>query len=466
MKNFNRRFLRIIYSLILIGSSCNGNNQQSATEKPKQFTTATDLTDQTTTDDGPGNNLFPHCGNGDIDTADGEECDGPNLGGKNCLTIDQGYATGELSCNNDCHFNTGNCFFAAEECTASGVYPTTSALQDGLPCNYDSECARGKCAIYKLDPDNAGIEARYCDGANHPSADPLPQIKDLPILTPCNFDRECASGYCHHGPDANICLEVCEDGTAGTAAYSCQHDPDALTGKSCLPNNRQGIDAPCTIGILDCADGLVCALGYCTKECSGPDDCTSGTCLPPSGSYPAICLSEMLHNTQLSGEKCLNDAHCQNADCEQGICQDPYQPFCSGPKKYPYEYQVPNGQPCNVPGDCISAQCNENGICGAADQRLLPTTDLPLYYPCATNNQCASGLCLTYRFDFSICALPCNEGATNNTYFICSNKLNDTWACIRTATDSGLEGDSCRVAAYDCSAKYAPICHEGRCITN
>ena len=45
------------------------------------------------------------CGNNQINP--GEDCDWPDLGNKTCM--DLGYAGGELTCNADCTFNTGNC---------------------------------------------------------------------------------------------------------------------------------------------------------------------------------------------------------------------------------------------------------------------------------------------------------------------------------------------------------------------
>jgi hypothetical protein len=50
------------------------------------------------------------CGNGDIDIAKGEQCDGANLGGESCESLSEG-STGRLVCVK-CEFDTSMCFAA------------------------------------------------------------------------------------------------------------------------------------------------------------------------------------------------------------------------------------------------------------------------------------------------------------------------------------------------------------------
>ena len=57
----------------------------------------------------PGATAIPACGNGIIDEDEGEECDGTNLGGEDCLS--QGFDGGVLRCDpEDCTFDTDGCF--------------------------------------------------------------------------------------------------------------------------------------------------------------------------------------------------------------------------------------------------------------------------------------------------------------------------------------------------------------------
>lgn len=55
------------------------------------------------------------CGDGNIDS--GEDCDGSNFAGRNCLTY--GYSSGNLSCTSDCKINTSSCS-SPVDCMSSG----------------------------------------------------------------------------------------------------------------------------------------------------------------------------------------------------------------------------------------------------------------------------------------------------------------------------------------------------------
>lgn len=69
------------------------------------------------------------CGNGVIDP--GEECDGSNLGGEDCVS--QGYpGGGVLACNGDCTFQRADCFW---DCVIS---------PRPYPCNCDGRCSHSE----------------------------------------------------------------------------------------------------------------------------------------------------------------------------------------------------------------------------------------------------------------------------------------------------------------------------------
>src|SRR3954462_12101787 len=60
-----------------------------------------------TTASGAGTGGMPSCGNGLLEP--GEQCDGPKLGGKTCVSILQGFAAGTLGCDANCAFDTSKC---------------------------------------------------------------------------------------------------------------------------------------------------------------------------------------------------------------------------------------------------------------------------------------------------------------------------------------------------------------------
>ncbi len=62
------------------------------------------------------------CGNGIIEN--GEDCEGNNLNGKTCESL--GYASGTLSCDISCSFNTSNCIVAT---------PTPTLIPTLIPTN-------------------------------------------------------------------------------------------------------------------------------------------------------------------------------------------------------------------------------------------------------------------------------------------------------------------------------------------
>lgn len=77
-----------------------------------------------------------HCGDGTVQTANGEQCDGTNLNGATCQT--QGFSSGTLSCNSTCGFNTANCVMSTcgngvidtgEQCDGSNLNGQTCQTQ-------------------------------------------------------------------------------------------------------------------------------------------------------------------------------------------------------------------------------------------------------------------------------------------------------------------------------------------------
>ncbi|MBU1240011.1 hypothetical protein KKF84_22540 [Myxococcota bacterium] len=67
------------------------------------------------------------CGNGTVDTSEGEVCDGDNLNGQTCLSF--GYTGGELSCNSYCELDTTAC--TGSETCGDGLVQT----ENGEECD-------------------------------------------------------------------------------------------------------------------------------------------------------------------------------------------------------------------------------------------------------------------------------------------------------------------------------------------
>ncbi len=61
------------------------------------------------------------CGDGAVDSAFGEECDGTNLNGATCQTVGGGFTGGSLSCGTNCRFNTAQCTGGSSGFCGDGV---------------------------------------------------------------------------------------------------------------------------------------------------------------------------------------------------------------------------------------------------------------------------------------------------------------------------------------------------------
>ncbi len=116
------------------------------------------------------------CGDGRIQYSNSEQCDGFDLGGETCSSLSANTEEGELSCNQDCTFNTVMCYPAIRSIDAGRwdggrnirdagrdvriIIDTDDAGEDdgeriavssgcvrstGATCNSDSDCQVGGC---------------------------------------------------------------------------------------------------------------------------------------------------------------------------------------------------------------------------------------------------------------------------------------------------------------------------------
>jgi alpha-tubulin suppressor-like RCC1 family protein len=130
---------------------------------------------------------FGKCGDGNIDDAYGEECDGENLPDVTCESLE--FYGGTLSCNNDCKFDLTGCESVGscgdgiiqgefnEECDGENLNGSTCILKgyyggllECVDCSFviDPCIDAGKCGDediqYEFDEDCEGTESSYaCD---------------------------------------------------------------------------------------------------------------------------------------------------------------------------------------------------------------------------------------------------------------------------------------------------------------
>ncbi|MCA9704228.1 MAG: hypothetical protein KDK70_00065 [Myxococcales bacterium] len=128
----------------------------------------TSTTDPDESSSGPG----PMCGNASVDP--GEDCDGAELGGASCESLDLGFSGGTLACAADCTFDTSGCStcgndlvegteacdgtdLAGSDCASEGFVDGTLAC--AADCTFDTSA----CSSCGNDVIDGGED---CDGAD------------------------------------------------------------------------------------------------------------------------------------------------------------------------------------------------------------------------------------------------------------------------------------------------------------
>ncbi|MBU1510633.1 hypothetical protein KKD52_09765, partial [Myxococcota bacterium] len=275
------------------------------------------------------------CGDGQIQTQYGEECDGAELGEGTC--VDQGMGSGVLACSTQCRFDLSGCAAAAvcgdgliatpaEECEPGDLQDQTcftlgyygGNLACGGDCRFDlASCqSAGRCGDGTLHADFGEICDGYslggvtCEELNYHGG-------TLACATDCTFDlASCvAAGRCGDG--------VLQDDTGE------QCDLDDLGPQTCedlYPGYGGGALAcadDCTLdpaGCARCGDGLLQTSQG--ELCDG--DALDGATCETQGQYPgtlacaADCAELVLDGCGGScGDGVVQEAFLE--DCETGL---------------------------------------------------------------------------------------------------------------------------------------------------
>lgn len=164
----------------------------------------------------------PFCGDGTVDTSEGEQCDGSNLNGQSCIS--QGYLGGTLRCDTQCRFDTS-------QCTAP-------------VCGNDTREATELCDGTDLDGQNC-ITRGYIEGT-------------LACASDCTaFDETGCSGTPVCGNNIREGLETC-DGT-DLAGQSCQSQGFLEGSLACYPD---GTANECTFDTSGCSGSALCTVDH------------------------------------------------------------------------------------------------------------------------------------------------------------------------------------------------------------
>lgn len=343
------------------------------------------------------------CGNGQIDIIEGEDCDGADLGGASCGSLYQG-ATGTLACSATCEYDDSACNndcgngtvdaasgeacdgtnLDGETCTSLGHDPGvllcstsgTNACQFNITgCGAPEICNNGTiegtedCDLVELGGATCaslGFEGGTLDCTTSCEFDTT-GCYNAAVMTPgspCDEDADCNGGICW--------LEVWNDRHWGQARGYCWERCDAnggcpLSGADgiCLTfgsgsNTEDRCVLKCDMAAPSCGVGQLCVDagggdGWCQwGNCTANADCAiSGNCeLTPGHENEGWCTTPL--------EDCSNNV---DDDFDGKIdCSDPE---CTG------ETNCPTGENCAVAGDedgdgvadCDDGECIDLGIC-------------------------------------------------------------------------------------------------------
>ncbi len=242
-----------------IGEECDGENLYGNTCATRGYYTG-DLTcnvDCTFNETDCGDDGY--CGDGVINVENGEQCDGDTLGGATCNdAADTHYYGGTLRCSDTCEFDYSDCAAAgycgdgnidtafgevcdgaslpSEETCASNGYYGSSPLVCGGDCQLDFSPCQGRCGDGVLDGafgeacDGQAMGVETCETLNYHGGSIMCSAQCQYDLSPCEAYGQCGDGVLQ--PSYETCDgtdfgdATCRDLAKATGELQC--DPDCM----------------------------------------------------------------------------------------------------------------------------------------------------------------------------------------------------------------------------------------------
>ena len=441
-----------------------------------------------------------------------DQCDGDELGGRECTDPIWNFAGGDLACNDDCTYDTSGCI-PAPEC---GDHVKN---QDSEDCD-DPDLDSRTCESFGFDFGDlectSGCEFDKSDCGNDPGPDPK-VCNDGIVQKPndAGFDEQCDGTNL----DNKDCQDVGYDGGDLACAGDCSFDytdcydnePTRCGDGSVQQPNDDGQDEDCDR--YDLNTWTCEALGYdggdldCTSSCEfDKSDCVTeekfcgdnSVQKPNDNSFYEQCDGTDRDDKQCTDFDtytgglldCLSDCTFDESDCDGGtfICGD-------GVKNQDTEdcdNQDLNGWSCKAMGyDSGTLACFDNckfdktgcsrqeRFCG--DSAIQTPNDAGFNEQCDdgdwNDNQCpdfdayTGGYldCLSdCTFDESDCTggtFICGDGVKNQDTEDCDGSDLNGWTCIGFGYDSGTLDctSSCKFDKSDCEDNYPTnrVCGDG-----
>jgi cysteine-rich repeat protein len=239
---------------------------------------------------------------GDNVVAPGEECDGTDLAGQDCVT--QGFDGGTLGCSAGCTYDTNGCFSCGdgtangtEECDGTDLGGSAcsdlgffgGALGCSATCTFDVT-ACNDCGDGFVDPgedcDGTDLGGQTCTDIGFGGG-------TLACAASCTFDtagcNPCGNNVADPGETCDgvdLAGQDCVTQGFGSGALACNATCDAFVTAGCNPCGNNVIDVPeqcdgTDLGGLTCVSlgftgGTLACTATCTQDSSGCSTCGNG----------------------------------------------------------------------------------------------------------------------------------------------------------------------------------------------
>ena len=407
------------------GEVCDGANQNGATCITRGFYGGT-LSCNASCQGFNETQCVGRCGDGTLQLANGESCDGAALNGATCIS--RGYYGGTLSCNTNCSFNETQCMGSCND----GVLQTADGeVCDGVNLNGQTciglgfyggslACGANCTALNTLGCEAAGrcgdstVQASYgetCDNSNLNSQTCVTRGFYAGTLS-CNANCQAF--------DESQCIGRCGDGTI-QAAFSEVCDGANLNSQTCVTRGYYGGNLACNANCIGFNETDCIAIGKCGDStiqfgygevCDG-SNLNAQTCVS-QGYYPGtLSCTNCAFNLSLCGGRC-GDGFIQGSQGEQ--CEGSNLNGASCATRGFYTGTLGCGSDCRYNTSGCQFFCGDGTVQTGDGEQCDgsnldgQTCQLQGYYPGTLG--CSS----TCDFAFDMCSGRCGDGVIQGVY--------------------------------------------------